>query len=345
MESLAVYGGRPLPEAGAVVVSSAPEDAAGGVSVAGGSPSGGASGRSAGGGAPVEVRSLVNQAANDAEVIALWLHGRSPHTQRTYAAAVERFGLFVGKPLHAVTLGDLQRFADSLRDLSPSSRKTILGAVRSLFSYAHKRVGYLGYNVGAPIEMPKVKETIGERILTESEVHRMLALSTGRDGVLLRLLYCSGVRVSEVCGISWRDVVERDDAGQVTVFGKGSKTRPVLLSRETWRELVRLRAELAAAGHDGPQEPVFRSARRNAKGTHHLSTVQVWRIIRAAARRAGISAGVSPHWLRHSHASHALDRGAAIHLVQATLGHSSVATTGIYLHARPSDSSARYLSV
>ncbi|MBU4356156.1 MAG: tyrosine-type recombinase/integrase, partial [Proteobacteria bacterium] len=64
-----------------------------------------------------------------------------------------------------------------------------------------------------------------------------------------------------------------------------------------------------------------------------------------AAIRAGIEGAVSPHWLRHAHASHALDRGAPIHLVQATLGHASVATTGKYLHARPDDSSARYLGV
>lgn len=64
-----------------------------------------------------------------------------------------------------------------------------------------------------------------------------------------------------------------------------------------------------------------------------------------AAARAGLPAEVSAHWLRHAHASHALDRGAPIHLVQATLGHASVATTGRYLHARPSASSARFLGV
>jgi len=69
------------------------------------------------------------------------------------------------------------------------------------------------------------------------------------------------------------------------------------------------------------------------------------RIVRAAAHRAGIDANVSPHWLRHAHASHSLDRGAPIHLVQTTLGHASIATTGRYLHARPQDSSARYLEV
>ena len=61
--------------------------------------------------------------------------------------------------------------------------------------------------------------------------------------------------------------------------------------------------------------------------------------------RAGLRAGVSPHWLRHAHATHALERAAPIHTVQATLGHASVATTGKYLHARPTDSSARYLAV
>jgi integrase/recombinase XerD len=65
----------------------------------------------------------------------------------------------------------------------------------------------------------------------------------------------------------------------------------------------------------------------------------------AAAQRAGFEGKVSPHWLRHAHATHALERGAPIHLVQATLGHTSVATTGRYLHARPTDSSARYLVV
>ena len=65
--------------------------------------------------------------------------------------------------------------------------------------------------------------------------------------------------------------------------------------------------------------------------------------MKAAAEHAGLPASVSAHWLRHAHASHSLERGAPIHLVQATLGHASVATTGRYLHARPSDSSARYL--
>jgi integrase/recombinase XerD len=86
--------------------------------------------------------------------------------------------------------------------------------------------------------------------------------------------------------------------------------------------------------------PVFVSRRGGL-----LDPSRVLRIVKAAAARAGIDAKASPHWLRHGHASHALDRGVPVHLVAATLGHASVATTGRYALARPSDSSSRYLAV
>ena len=86
--------------------------------------------------------------------------------------------------------------------------------------------------------------------------------------------------------------------------------------------------------------PVFASRKGG-----HLDPSAVWRIVKAAAARAGLPDGTSPHWLRHSHASHSLDRGAPLSLVQQGLGHASVATTSKYLHARPSDGAGRYLGV
>jgi len=84
---------------------------------------------------------------------------------------------------------------------------------------------------------------------------------------------------------------------------------------------------------------------RGAARRGHLDSSAVERIVQKAATRAGIVGKVSPHWLRHAHPTHALERQCPMHLVQATLGHASVATTGRYLHARPTDSSARYLAV
>ncbi|MCZ7568938.1 MAG: tyrosine-type recombinase/integrase [Ardenticatenaceae bacterium] len=280
-------------------------------------------------------RQPLDKPTPDATLIRLWLHGRSPRTPRAYRADAERFLAFVEKPLAQVTLADLQAFADSLTALAPASQARTLSAIKSLFTFAHK-TGYLPVNVGAALRLPKRKETLGERILSESAVQRMLALEPkARNHAILRLLYGGGLRVAELVSLCWRDCQARTDAGQVVVFGKGGKTRAVLLSKETWAKLMTLRDPDA-----GLDDPVFVSQKGGA-----LSPSAVWRIVRAAARRAGIDRPVSPHWLRHAFASHALDRGAPISLVQHDLGHANMATTGKYTHARPNDGASRYLSV
>jgi integrase/recombinase XerD len=277
---------------------------------------------------------ITRQADHDGELIRLWLHGRPATTRRAYAGDVDRFLASVGKPLAAATLGDVQFYADSLADLAPATQARRLSPVESLLAFG-QRIGVLPVNVGAALRLPRLRSRLAERILPEATVQRLLALEVDpRNRAMLRLAYAGGLRVSELVGLAWRDLQPRDDAGQVTVFGKGGKTRTVLLSAATWAELVALRKDA------GADDPVFRSRRGG-----HLDPRQVRRIVLGAARRAGLEAKVSPHWLRHAHASHALDRGAPVHLVAATLGHASIATTGKYAHARPSDSSSRYLAV
>jgi len=304
------------------------------------------------------------QASTDQQLIDVWLHGRSQHTQRAYRGDVGRFLAFTARPLAQTTLSDLQAFADELNSMAPTSRARILSAVKSLLAFG-QRTGYLPFNVGAPMRLPARKFTLAERILPEADVQRLLALeSNQRDRIMFRLLYAGGLRAAELGALRWRDLQDHGkDGGQVTVYGKSGKTRVVLLPPTVWRELVALSARTGRATpttgrpqHGTPEPealdvnqasrglasldaPVFRSRRGG-----HLDESAVWRIVRAAARRAGINLDVSPHWLRHAHASHALDRGAPIHLVQQTLGH-SVATTSRYLHAKPQDSSAKYLAV
>jgi integrase/recombinase XerD len=264
-------------------------------------------------------------------LLEIWLHGRPAHTQRAYAGDVAPF------PLPSVTLADLQSFANSLDldSLAPASRYRILSAVKSLLAFGH-RLGYLPFDVARALRLPAVRDRLAERILPEADVHRILSLEPNeRNRALLLLLYASGVRVSEVCGLYWRDVQGNGDGAQITVFGKGGKTRAIQLPASVATLLSKLR------GNSGESDPVFRP-RKHGRA---LKTVAVLRIVNQAARRAGIEAAVSPHWLRHAHASHALDHGAPIHLVQATLGHASITTTDRYLHARPNDSSSRFLSV
>jgi integrase/recombinase XerD len=285
---------------------------------------------------PVATTTLVapQQAESDQHLIDLWLHGRSRHTQRAYRADAERFFESVGKPLHRITLGDLQAFSAQLVEsgLEPSSVHRSLSAVKSLFAFGH-RLGYLPFDVARPLRLPALRDGLADRILEETDVVKMIALEQmPRNRAILLTLYAGGFRVAELCSLKWSDLQSRDSSGQITVFGKGGKTRTVLMPQSVWNALQLLRKD---AKDDAP---VFRSRKGG-----HLDESQVWRIVRKAAKRAGIEKEVSCHWLRHAHASHALDRGAPIHLVQATLGHSSVATTGRYLHARPTESSSSYL--
>ncbi len=291
--------------------------------------------------ATMDKRQLAAQADDDAQMVRLWLNrSASPNTRRNYERQAARFLAHVGKPLGSVRVGDLQ---DYLAGLSGSSATVALAAsaLKSLFAFAQE-VGFLRFNIGAAVKVPPIKNTLAERIMSEADALLMVRLEPNlRNRVLLTVLYGGGLRISEVCGLRWRDLVARDEAGQATIFGKGGKTRVVLLSAATWKVLQALREDASRqVGDLSADAPVFLSRKGGA-----LDPSAVHRVVKAAASRAGLSADVSAHWLRHAHASHSLDRGAPIHLVQATLGHASVATTGRYLHARPSESSARFLGV
>jgi integrase/recombinase XerD len=290
------------------------------------------------------VSSRTSTAEDENAVIAMWLHGRPTPTQRAYRSDIAGLRAKINKTIRACTLSDLQNYADSLADLAPSTRARRLAGIKSLFAFAHG-IGYLPFDVARPLRLPAVANRVAERILSEREIWALLQSEPdARNRCLLEFLYCTGARVSEAASLLWRDLQPSRDAGQATFFGKGGKTRAVLLPKALWDEITAWRREQGGANLVGVNlvgdDPVFRSRKGGALGPE-----AIFRIVRAAAQRAGITERVSPHWLRHAHASHALDRGAPIHLVQTTLGHSSLATTGRYLHARPTDSSSLYLAV
>lgn len=118
--------------------------------------------------------------------------------------------------------------------------------------------------------------------------------------------------------------------GKITVFGKGGKTRTIPLPTKMWAELV----EIAPGDRDAPLFSTSHGA---------LSATTVWRIVKRAAKRARLPDTVTTHGLRHSHASHSLDHGCPVHVLQSVLGHSSLVTTSKYVHVNSSESSADYL--
>ena len=268
----------------------------------------------------------------DTRLIEMWIHGKSANTASQYSRIVARFFETVSKPLQNINLSDLQSWADTLTGTAHTVRAYI-DTVRSLFSFALK-TGYIRLNPAAVLESPSVPEKVKGKVLTERETIAIInAADCDRDLAVLQCLYSAGGRVSEICSLSWEDVAPTPDGGaELLIFGKGGKNRSAKISADTHRLL---QAQRRFAENDAP---VFST--RN--GTP-IDRVAVHRTIKAAAVKAGIKKAVSAHWFRHSHASHALERGANPAAVQEQLGHSSLATTTRYAHA--SNSSADYLIV
>jgi integrase/recombinase XerD len=280
------------------------------------------------------VTRIPQQAESDEQLLQLWLHGRSRHTIKGYTNDINIFGEFTNKSLRTITLQDLQNYADNLsgRNYASQTIKRMLCCVKSLFSFGH-RIGYLPFDTGKPLRIPTPKETISERILSQDEVFSMFeAAKNPRDKMLLKLFYYTGLRVSEISGLKYSSLQQREKTGQITVQTKGSKTNVILLPAHLWEELCSFRNEASE------EAPIFKSRKGST-----LCVGQIQRIVKKMAIKANISGKPSPHWLRHSHASHALENGCPIHLVQKQLNHSSISTTGKYLHARPTESSSKYL--
>lgn len=289
---------------------------------------------------PYQPNNAIPADTTDDLLIERWLHGRPAHTQRAYKGNVEQFLDFTGKPLQQITLFDLQDFADSLTG-KPASKARILNACKSLLTFAFE-LGYTHFNIGKGVKPPKIPGTLAERIMSEEQIFKMLALEINpRNHAILRLFYASGIRVSELCALRWKDVLSRGDKAQISVtFGKGGEHRSVVISKETYNELRELRKGAA------PSSPVFvsRGGGRGKAGAS-LDESSVRRIVYQARDRAGIDKRVSPHWFRHAHASHSLQNGAPIALVRDTLGHANLSTTSKYTHALPDESSGKYLKI
>lgn len=275
----------------------------------------------------------VQQANSDEQLIKLWLHGRSPHTQRAYCKDIADFLKFVGLPLRNTTLGQLQSYSDCLgsKELSPATIKRRLASVKSLFSFGHK-IGYLIFDVGKPLKIPTCRDKLAERILSEEEVQTIInSVKNKRNRLIIKTLYYTGIRVSELASLKWKDLQSRNDGGQLTIFGKGGKMNTLLIPVPLWNELLTLGASIL------DDNPVFMS--RNGKQLH---PGHIRKIVKKIAIKA-IGKGATPHYYRHSCASHSLENGCPIHIVQKQLNHSSIATTGKYLHARPTESISKYL--
>jgi len=214
--------------------------------------------------------------------------------------------------------------------LAPTSLRRRAASIRGFYRFAFGE-GLIAVDVASHIDLPRQPRLLPET-LTVEEVERLLdAAPDLRGRTLLELLYAAGLRVSEALGLDREDL--SIDGGFVRVIGKGDRERlvPVGDIALDWlgRWLVEGRPSLLEGGKVAFERggPLFLGDRGR-----RLARQQAFAIVRAAARRAGLPERVSPHTLRHSFATHLLEGGADLRIVQELLGHASISTTQLYTH-------------
>jgi integrase/recombinase XerD len=218
--------------------------------------------------------------------------------------------------------------------LAPSSLRRRAAALKGFYRFAFGE-GLIPVDVAAHLDLPRQSRRLPDT-LSVDEVERLLdatdtSATPRRDRALLELLYAAGLRVSEAIGLDREDLSV--EGGFVRVIGKGDKERLVPIGEvaidalEAWMHADR--AVLLARAHVAPVKggPVFLGPRGG-----RLARQQVWTAVRGAAERAGLGGRVSPHTLRHSFATHLLEGGADLRVVQELLGHASISTTQLYTH-------------
>lgn len=274
----------------------------------------------------------LSRATSDDQLISLWLSGLSVNSQDAYRRDVAQFRKQTGfKHLPTVTLDDVQNYAVTLQNcgLSQNTIRRKLNSLKSLFAFGTK-LGYFKVNVMPMVRIPKGQTQLAGRLLKPEDCRKLIGQpKNARDRLFLTLLFVTGSRVSEACGLTWGDFSEAPNSKiQVRIHGKGDKIRHVLIPPQFWEEMRELR------GVANDQASVFGIKRQQAH-----------KIVKEAVAAAGLNPKISAHWLRHGHAIAALQGGAPLQLVRDNLGHANLSTTNWYVESMPDDSSSFYLGL
>ena len=260
----------------------------------------------------------------------------SPNTLSSYARdlrALDEFAVAKAQPISALDRRDLEAFARQMMTagLAPRSVARTIACVRGFYKFllVEKKVATdPAEDLHAPRAWPALPKYLDledvDRLLTQPDVSTPRGI---RDKALIELLYATGLRVTELLSLKAGDISL--DAGYLTCIGKGDKQRIVPLG-ESAADWIRR--------YVGEARPALLKGRKtkwlfvNARGGGQLSRVGFWKLLKEYGIKAGISREISPHVLRHSFATHLLERGADLRAIQMMLGHADLSTTQIYTH-------------
>lgn len=275
----------------------------------------------------------------DLSIIGSWLFQKSLKTQKYYRRIVKDFFVFYPTlTLKTTQITHLSLYIKTFGDHTDSTRNTYKNALCSLFSFAQK-TGYIERNPALMLESIKTPDRMYSKVLSRDQIEQMILKETNpRNALILKIFYFTGIRVDELCKLKITSIQKTsDDAYYLLVEGKGRKVRSINLPSHLSIELLvyceNLTTRYLFVGESDVSHLLDKP----------LNPSQVFRIVRASAVKAKLSVMPSPHWLRHTCATHSIEAGAPIHVVQKTLGHESISTTGKYLDIRPKESAGDYL--
>jgi integrase/recombinase XerD len=281
---------------------------------------------------------LINQnplttAKTDSQVLEMWLTQKSISTQKQYKSVVKQFFNFLEfKAIATIVYDDLIAWLSTINNLSHNTQRGKIAIIKSLFSFCEK-LGYCQFNVAKILKQPKEQDTLQERILRQDDVKELINNTDNlRDKLITKTIYILGLRVSEVVSLKWSDIFFQDDKIIIKILGKGDKIRYLILPENLFNELLTIRLT--------DNDLIFVSRKKASK----LTTTQVYRIIRSNGETT-LNKHVSPHYLRHSHATHSLKNGCDLKLLSNNLGHGNISITSRYLHCNQDDCSSNYLSI
>lgn len=273
----------------------------------------------------------LTNANTDEQIIILWLNDKKSSTQKTYAANIRTFLEFITTPLRELKIEEIQAYQAHIESLGyrPSTLKSKMAALKSLFSFGTK-LNYFIFNLPQALRSRyNVRDTINERYCDKEAILLFFdAIDDDKFKCLFLLQYRLGLRNAEACTLRWSDL----RGNVLTVLGKGDKTRFVTVPDDLLTELNKLYH---------PRD-TFIFETRNGKP---YDTSKSRRAIKKYAAKAGITTNISCHWLRHSHATHALRAGVHIDILSKSLGHSDVAVTSRYLHTQAGECSSAYVNL
>lgn len=253
--------------------------------------------------------------------------GFSPNTVKAYTADIEGFYEFLrhrGVTLRDASSSDISDYIISVSDyLSKRSQARLLSSLNSFFDYLVSE-GERKDNPSSAVDSPKLGKYLPV-VLSVEEVRAILkAAPNERDRAILEVLYGCGLRVSEVCSLKISEVYLKDMF--VKVMGKGSKERLVPMAPSTASAIIKY-LSVRPESDAGCEDVLFLNRFGRA-----LSRVAVFKMVKSVALVAGVDKNLSPHTFRHSFATHLIENGADLRVVQEMLGHESILTTEIYTH-------------